>query len=89
MTLTERLDEEIIRATADYEPSGYVDLIAELREQAAEIEAAARALIMATTPFITALELDGYKDTDGEQLHDRLRKALGISFEEWRESPDR
>lgn len=52
-----------------------------------ELRRAARALVMSTTGYFGALEL-GFK-SNGEDLHRDLRKALGISKEDWEASEDR
>lgn len=67
------------------------DEVERLTAELDRIREAARALIMATTPFMSALELaGGYANgLDGEELHRELREALGITLEEWRASPDR
>jgi hypothetical protein len=52
--------------------------------------AAARRVVMASSPVISAWELDPSRmDIDGEELHRELRQALGISEAEWRHSPTR
>jgi hypothetical protein len=55
-------------------------LLAEV-ERLRRIEAAARAVVLATIPFDSAWEITC--GTDGEHLHHELREALGISEAEW------
>ncbi len=47
-------------------------------------------VIMSSTPFSSAWEFNSMNhDVDAEDFHRELRELLGISIEDWRDSPDR
>lgn len=57
------------------------------RAMSRPVEVIAREVVMSSTGFTSAWEFG--HNVDGEALHAELRRALGISDDEWRDSMSR